>query len=109
MFKVVPWQHKEGALLKKTWWILRDPTTAKDGVRKKEQDMLAGVLEAHTEYSLVFHVCFQSSLITINSTYILTRFGATCKAKQMCTKEQWGEGTHCLQGLLPTPETQFEF
>lgn len=88
MFKVVPRQHKEGALLKKTQWILRGPTTTKDGVQKKEQDMLAGVLEDHTEYSLAFHVCFQSSLITINSSYILTRFGATCNAKQMCTKEQ---------------------
>lgn len=58
-------------------------TTAKDGVQKKEQDMLAGVLEAHTEYSVAFHVCFQSSLIPINSSYILTRFGATCNAKQM--------------------------
>lgn len=88
MFKVVPRQHKEGALFKKTRWILCGPTTAKDGVRKKEQDMLAGVLQAHTEYSLVFHVCFQSSLITINSSYILTRFGATCNAKQIYTKEQ---------------------
>lgn len=87
-FKVVPRQHKEGTLFKKAQWILCGPRTAKDGVRKKEQDILAGVLEAHTEYSLAFRVCFQSSLITINSSYILTRFGATCNAKQMCAKAQ---------------------